>query len=134
MTELFDFAKVGDTKAVMSLLSTDSEFWADGGGKASVASKKVITDLLRTARFLSGIWSSPVALNNSNHRQEFLLVNNRPGLVVSSQECSGNWCFHTIISFEIERGKVARIYSQRNPDKLKELLKDGMIIPPISLA
>lgn len=127
VTKLFDFAKVGDTEGVMSLLSSDSEFWADGGGKVSVASKDVIKDLLRTARFFSGIWSSPKALNNSDNRQEFLFVNERPGIVVSCKDSDGSWSIHTIMSFEIENGKIARIFAQRNPDKLSGLLNSPKV-------
>jgi phage terminase large subunit-like protein len=81
----------------------------------------VIRDHLRTARFFAGVWSSPVALNNPIHRHESIMVNGRPGLVISSQDENGYWKFHTIISIEVENGKIARIFTQRNPEKLGAL-------------
>jgi RNA polymerase sigma-70 factor (ECF subfamily) len=121
VAKLFELAKRGDTQAVLEMLAPDAEFWADGGGKVSVASKSVIRDHLRTARFFAGVWSSPVALNNPIHRHESIMVNGRPGLVISSQDENGYWKFHTIISIEVENGKIARIFTQRNPEKLGAL-------------
>jgi hypothetical protein len=44
------------------------------------------------------------------------------GQVISRQNESGEWVLETVTSIEVVDGKISRIYSQRNPDKLKKLL------------
>jgi RNA polymerase sigma-70 factor (ECF subfamily) len=121
VTKFFASAKIGDADSLDSMLSPDSEFWADGGGKVSVASQAVITDRNRITKFFAGLWSSKV-LAGDDVKQEIKYVNSRPGLVVSRRLENGDWQFDTIISFDFEDGKIARIYAQRNPDKLNALL------------
>lgn len=116
----FESAKNGDVDALTSMLSTDSEFWADSGGKVPAASLNVITDTIRTARFFAGIWSSKY-FNTDAVKWEIKIVNERTGLVVSRKNEEGNWVFDTIFSFETENGKIARLFAQRNPDKLAAL-------------
>ena len=123
ITKFFDVAMSGDKVALEAFLADDSEFWSDGGGKASVASKEVVRDRSFIAKFFSAIWSGPL-IQSSKVRQEFKLVNEKPGLVVSKLGEDGEWYFETIASFEIEHGKISRIYVQRNPDKLQALLKN----------
>lgn len=121
VAKFFDIAKNGDKDGLYAMLAEDSEFWGDGGGKVPVASKDVVRDLNFTAKFIAAIWSAPF-FNNENVRQEFKIVNEKPGLVISRRGEDGEWRFETIITLEVENGKIARIYSQRNPDKLKSLL------------
>lgn len=118
MAKFFELAKAGETDAIMALLAPDSEFWPDGGGKVSVASQSVILDPLRTARFFAGLWSSPKSFQGENVLQEPGIVNGRPGWIVSIRDEAGIWHFNSLMSFEIENGKVARIFVQRNPDKM----------------
>jgi RNA polymerase sigma-70 factor (ECF subfamily) len=120
ISKFFESAKRGDVDLIESLLSSDSEFWSDGGGKVPAASKAVIKDNHRTARFFAGIWSSKF-FNSGAIREEIKLINSRAGLVVSRLTESGEWVFDSLMTFEIEDGKIARIYSQRNPDKLEPL-------------
>lgn len=121
VTDFFNVAKSGDSSALSEYLSGDSEFWADGGGKVPVASKEVISDLDRISKFIAAVWSSRL-LNGDEVKQEFRMVNERPGLVVSKRNPDGNWVFETIISCEIYNGKIVRIYAQRSPDKLEKVL------------
>lgn len=121
--QFFDVAKTGDKDALLGLLAHDSEFWADGGGKVSVASKEVVRDLGFIAKFFATIWSGPL-LNSEKVRQEFKIVNEKPGLVVSKLTDDGKWVFDSIVTAEVENGKVARLFTQRNPDKLESLLKN----------
>lgn len=116
ISEFFEFAKSGNSEELKKFLASDSEFWTDSGGKVPAASRKVLTDHTRISRFFAGIWSSKPFLSGAV-KQEFQMVNGRPGLVVSRQE-GVSWVFETILSFEIEDGKMVRIYAQRNPDKL----------------
>jgi hypothetical protein len=53
---------------------------------------------------------------------DFTPVSSRPGLVISRRLPSGVWSLETIFSFEIRDKRIARIYAQRNPDKLRALL------------
>jgi RNA polymerase sigma-70 factor (ECF subfamily) len=122
ITKFFDYAKAGDVPHLEELLSDDSEFWSDGGGKVSAASKKVIRDNVRTSRFFAGIWSS-VFYKSGAVIEEISIVNSRAGLVISKMTESGEWVFDSIMTFEVQDGKIARIYSQRNPDKLEALSK-----------
>lgn len=119
ISKFFELAKTGNAEALAGMLSPDSEFWPDSGGKVPTASKSVIADIVRTSRFFAGIWSSKPFLSDSIKWEQHL-VNGRPGLIVSSQTESG-WKIDTILSFEVEDGKITRIYSQRNPDKLQVL-------------
>lgn len=116
--KFFEYAKRGEVDLLESLLTTDSEFWSDGGGKVPAASKAVIKDNHRTARFFAGIWSSKF-FQSGAIREEIKVVNSRVGLVVSRLTESGEWVFDSLMSFEVEDGKISRIYSQRNPDKLE---------------
>lgn len=117
----FEVAKNGDARMLETFLADGSEFWADGGGKISVASKYVITEKERMAKFIAALWSSRV-FAGENVKQELKEVNYRPGLVISVMGENGKWHFDTIISFELENEKIERIYVQRNPDKLEALL------------
>lgn len=120
--QFFELAKLGDAKALAQLLAPDSEFWPDSGGKVPTASKSVIKDLRRTSRFFAGIWSSK-GFNSEYVKEEYHQINGRPGLIISSYSPEEQaWRIDTILSFEVENGRISRIYSQRNPDKLASLL------------
>lgn len=123
ISHFFDVAKTGSKEDLLSLLAHDSEFWSDGGGKVPVASKEVVRDLNFIAKFITTLWGGPI-LNSENVRQEFKIVNEKPGLVVSKRGTDGEWHFDSVMSLEVENGKIARIYTQRNPDKLESLLKN----------
>lgn len=120
IAQFFTTAKNGDQAGLVSLLAEGSEFWADGGGKVS-ASASILYDKEKIARFFKGIGTSP-ALNSSEFRYEFSLVNSRPGLVISKKLPDGLWTIDGVYSFEFLDQKIVRIYAQRNPDKLKTLI------------
>lgn len=122
INRFFEIAKTGNAEALAGMLSPDSEFWPDSGGKVPTASKSVIFDIVRTSRFFAGIWASK-PFQSDSIKWEYHQVNARPGLIVSSLTENG-WKIDTILSFELENGKIARIYSQRNPDKLQKLIPD----------
>lgn len=121
--KFYDVAKTGDAEELKKMFAVGAEMWSDGGGKVAVASKQVITDLTRMARFIAGIWSSHV-INNPSVKLEYITVNSMPGQIVSRQGEDGSWFLETVTSFEIVDGKIARIYSQRNPDKLANILSE----------
>ncbi|UXR65938.1 sigma-70 family RNA polymerase sigma factor [Bdellovibrio bacteriovorus] len=119
ISNFFEIARSGNTQALSDLLSESSEFWSDGGGKIA-AVPHVLYAPFEIARFFAGIYSSrvkpPYEMKMEQHP-----VSGRPGVVISKKLPTGEWCFETVMSFEFENGKIARIYSQRNPDKLSRL-------------
>jgi RNA polymerase sigma-70 factor (ECF subfamily) len=104
----------------MELLSNESEFWSDGGGKVPAA-KTILTERSKIANFFAALGTSK-AFMQGDFKLDFTQVSSRPGLVVSRKLPSGLWTFETIFSFELRDEKIARVYAQRNPDKLKALL------------
>jgi len=120
ISRFFESAKNGDSASLVELLSDESEFWSDGGGKVAAA-KTVLTEKTKIAGFFAALGSSN-AFAPGDFKLDFTEVSSRPGLVISRRLPSGLWTFETILSFEILDGKIARIYAQRNPDKLKGLL------------
>jgi RNA polymerase sigma-70 factor (ECF subfamily) len=109
----------GDNESLVALLSEESEFWSDGGGKVSAA-KTVLKEKAKIAAFFAALGTSQ-AFVLSDFKLDFTQVSSRPGLIVSRRLPSGLWTFETVFSFEILDGMIARIYAQRNPDKLKAI-------------
>ena len=135
LKRLFKFACAGSEEGIRDLLSPDSEFWSDGGGKVS-AVRTVFYDPQRIARFFANIFKT---LSNKNvvYTYEYVFINGLPGLVLSKQSEKGLWDLETLFCFEFSNKKIARIYAQRNPDKLKVMLRrlnhgklPGSIKPP----
>ncbi|WII72140.1 RNA polymerase sigma factor SigJ [Bdellovibrio sp. 22V] len=120
IAQFFDLAKQGNSAGLMDLLAEGSEFWSDGGGKVA-AVRDVVTDTARIAEFFKGVWTSKF-FKGDDYKVEYQMVNLLPGVVISRKSEDG-WVFETIMSFEIQDGKIVRIYSQRNPDKLNVLTK-----------
>lgn len=119
IADFFEAMKLGDPSALTPFLAEDSEFWSDGGGKVPAA-PMVFKDRGAIARFFAGLAKAPF-LQNVIFKTEVSTVNAMPGAVISKQLPSGEWVFETIFSFEIENGKLVRIFAQRNPDKLRAL-------------
>jgi RNA polymerase sigma-70 factor (ECF subfamily) len=124
IARFFDRAKNGDKSSLVELLSNESEFWSDGGGKVPAA-KTVLTEAGKIAAFFAALGVSK-AFAPGDFKLDFTPVSSRPGLVISRRLPSGLWSFETIFSFEIRDNKIARIYAQRNPDKLKALLGERL--------
>jgi RNA polymerase sigma-70 factor (ECF subfamily) len=120
IARFFECAKNGDNASLMELLSDESEFWSDGGGKVPAA-KTILTERPKIANFFAALGTSK-AFTPVDFKLQFTQVSSRPGLIVSRTLPSGLWTFETLFSFEIRDGKITRIYAQRNPDKLKALL------------
>jgi RNA polymerase sigma-70 factor (ECF subfamily) len=120
IARFFECAKNGDNASLMELLSDESEFWADGGGKVPAA-KTILTERSKIANFFAALGTSK-AFTPGDFKLDFTMVSSRPGLIVSRKLPSGLWTFETIFSFELRDEKIARVYAQRHPDKLKALL------------
>lgn len=123
IAKFFESAKQGDKTAIAELLADGSEFWSDGGGKVS-ASPVILKDILKIAQFFAGLGRTPL-LKSEEFKLEINQVNSRPGIVISKKAPNGLWEFDTIMTFEFKDSKIARIFAQRNPDKLKALYPRG---------
>lgn len=117
--EFFERAKNGDAAGLRELMADQSEFWSDGGGKVA-ASPAVIRDPKMIAAFFLSRGLARI-FHSEEVRLEFTPVSGRPGLIMSQKLPSGEWEMETLLSFEVSQGKIARIYAQRNPDKIKSL-------------
>lgn len=120
IADFFAHAKSGNHAGLLSLLADGSEFWADGGGKVS-ASRVVLSDPNKITAFFVGLGGNRV-WSSGNFQMEYAEINQRPGYIISRRLESGEWTFETLMSFEFKDGKIARIYAQRNPDKLEALV------------
>ena len=121
IARFFVCAKNGDKASLLELLSDESEFWSDGGGKVSAA-KKVLIEPEPIATFFAALGTSK-AFVAADFKLDYTPVSSRAGLIISRKLPSGLWGFETIFSFEIQNDKIVRIYAQRNPDKLQALLR-----------
>lgn len=117
--KFYESAKNNDHQGLMDILSKESEFWSDGGGKVS-ATLFVFKDELRIARFYTSPGITGMFTSNE-YKSEIATVNTLPGLIVSRRLPEGGWVFDTIFTFETLGDKIVRIYVQRNPDKLNAL-------------
>lgn len=119
IAQFFTLAKSGDIQGLTEMLAPDSQLWGDGGGKVRAAG--FIDELPAIIEFLRSLVTSDV-FRLPSYQIEYHQVNSRPGIVISKKIDSGLWIFDTILSFEFFDKKIARIYAQRNPDKLASLL------------
>lgn len=117
--EFFHHAKNGDKENLKKMLSNKSELLGDGGGKVSAAGQ--IKDQERALAFLLNIGKTDV-LHSNLFKFEYRFVNARPGLIISQRNNHDEWLLHTVMSFEFLGNQIARVYAQRNPDKLKVLI------------
>ncbi|MES2526526.1 MAG: sigma-70 family RNA polymerase sigma factor [Bdellovibrionota bacterium] len=118
--KFYALASAGDAEGLEAMFAPDAEMWSDGGGKVSVSSMKILTDVKRMAKFIAGIWTAPF-MNTPNVKQEYAAVNRMNGQVISRLTSEGVWVLETVSSIEVVDGKITRIYAQRNPDKLNAL-------------
>jgi RNA polymerase sigma-70 factor (ECF subfamily) len=106
-----------DASELGSLLAEDAVLVSDGGGKAKAALKPIL-GRERVTRFLLGLGRKLAALGPVETRETRL--NGLPGLIVRG----GNGL--TTFALELDQdGRIAALYSVRNPDKLRHL--DGEV-------
>jgi RNA polymerase sigma-70 factor (ECF subfamily) len=104
----------GDVAELMAILHTDAELIADGGGKASAATRPVL-GADRIAKFVLGYAGK---LHWSESDFELVTINGMPGLLMQ-HPVSGDGTY----SFDIAGGRIRAIYVVRNPDKLRRFLE-----------
>ena len=104
----------GDVEELMAVLDADAELIADGGGKASAATRPVLGSD-RIAKFILGYAGK---LHWSESDFELVTINAMPGLLMR-HPVSGDGTY----SFDIADGRIRAIYVVRNPDKLRRFLE-----------
>ena len=102
----------GDIAALSKVLAQDAVFYSDGGGKVKAALKP-IHGPEHIARFLVGVLNK---YGTPEMRVRAARINGLPGLVLSGPQGP----FQTI-AMEVRDGLIARLYTVRNPDKLRHL-------------
>lgn len=109
----FDAIRKGDVTALSGMLAADVTSYSDGGGKAKAATVPIVGHDAVLAFFagLSHKIMKEMALLSSD-----VTINGLPGIIL--QDASG--ALQTT-AFEIADGKIAAIYTMRNPDKLRHL-------------
>ncbi|WP_248929288.1 RNA polymerase sigma factor SigJ [Paenibacillus hamazuiensis] len=104
----------GNVDHVMSLLTEDVMLVADGGGKAAVYNRPVqLRDHVARA-LLDGFKS--IGANQGKLRFEVVPLNGETGIVLRSKDET-----LAAILIQLQRGKIARLYAVRNPDKLARI-------------
>ncbi|WP_127819454.1 RNA polymerase sigma-70 factor [Microbacterium sp. CPCC 204701] len=102
----------GDLQALMDVLAPDVVSVADGGGRVRGAARRPVMGAERLAKYLM----HGVAKYAGRMSLSPMLVNGQPGLRV---EVDGR--IAGAVTVTVENGKVSRIYSIANPDKLEHL-------------
>jgi RNA polymerase sigma-70 factor (TIGR02957 family) len=108
----------GDLQALMDVLAPDVVSVADGGGKVRGAARHPIIGSVRLARYLIGgmakvdgtLFASPT------------WVNGEPGI---RMELDGQVV--GVVSLTVEDGRITRVYSIANPDKLGWIDEEAVV-------
>jgi RNA polymerase sigma-70 factor (TIGR02957 family) len=99
----------GDLQGLMDVLAPDVVSVADGGGKVRGAARRPLVGADAIARYLIG---SLAKLRGEFHAVA-TTINGQPGIRV---EVDG--LLAGIVSVDVDEGRITRIYSVANPDKL----------------
>jgi len=98
----------------MGVLHADATLVADGGGKASSATRPLL-GAERVAKFVLG-YARKIHYSEADFR--LVTINGTPGLLLR-HPIAGNGTY----SFDIVDGRIRAIYVVRNPDKLRGFLE-----------
>jgi RNA polymerase sigma-70 factor (ECF subfamily) len=101
----------GDLAGLVRTLAGDAEFYADGGGKVAAA-RQPLFGPERVAKFLHGVVRKFYLPRDAQYR--VVRINGLPGLVVTIAGAVVQ-----TLAVEVQDGVVAKLYSVRNPDKLR---------------
>src|SRR5690606_17042254 len=99
--------ETGDLQGLLDVLAPDVVLVADGGGVQ--AARRPVTGADRVARMIVGGFER----HGLTPRAEPVTANGRPALVL---RLDGR--LDGVIGFEVEDGRIARLYYVRNPEKL----------------
>jgi RNA polymerase sigma-70 factor (ECF subfamily) len=109
-----DACVTGNLEELMTVLHTDAEYVADGGGKALAATRPVL-GADRIAEFVIDVVGKT---RWSESDPQIVTINGAPGLLLR-HPTFGNGTY----SFDIADGRIRAIYVVRNPDKLRGFLE-----------
>ncbi|GAA4360372.1 RNA polymerase sigma-70 factor [Microbacterium rhizosphaerae] len=108
----------GDLQGLMDVLAPDVVSVADGGGKVRGAARHPVVGALRLARYLvGGMEKTPGTFVASA-----MWLNGQPGI---RMELDGRLV--GVVSLTVEDGRVTRIYSIANPDKLGRVDAEAVV-------
>jgi RNA polymerase sigma-70 factor, ECF subfamily len=107
----------GDVAALGRTLAEDAVLYADGGGKRAAALNPIY-GREKIVRFFEGIARKRDWITIAGIRPT--LLNGLPGFVI----VDGDGAVETL-ALEIDVGKIAAIYSVRNPEKLAHLTRSN---------
>ena len=111
----YEALELGKTEELHEMLREDVTAFTDGGGRASAA---LIP--LRGREMVIQVFSHLARKNVEALTATWTNVNGQWGLVFSGQSDSGlGKKIHSVITFNMDEGKIAQIFVIRNPDKLK---------------
>jgi RNA polymerase sigma-70 factor (ECF subfamily) len=113
----------GDLQGLIDVLAPDVKLVSDGGGVAQATSRP-ISGPKTVARLLTGF-----AASAPDARVSTKWVNGSPALWIE-----GAGGFDTVVSLAIESGRITRIYSMRNPEKLGAVARRSAAPAPITLS
>ena len=116
MARLVAALNTGDLQGLMDVLAPDVVSVADGGGKAQGAARRPIVGADKLARYLVGGMSKV----GGSLRAVATWVNGQPGI---RMELNGQLA--GVASLAIQGGRVIRVYSIANPDKLSRLDREA---------
>jgi len=112
LTERFlDAARSGDVASLVRMLADDATMWADGGGKVAAAARPV-HGAERVARYLIGVLEKMPSPLDARIED----VNGAPGIVLYRRGRPDS-----AISLAMRGRRVAAVFNQRNPEKLRRL-------------
>lgn len=109
----FDASRSGDMGVLSALLTADVAMHSDGGG-VRPAAPDIITGADNVLKLLRGL--AILIARHGSHLVRYATINGLPGFV--SREGDG---LVQTTAFQIEDGRIAAIYIQRNPEKLRHL-------------
>jgi RNA polymerase sigma-70 factor (ECF subfamily) len=110
--QFLDASSRGDMDGLVTLLSNEITFYSDGGGKAA-ALPNLIHGAANVARAVLGSLAKFVPRNLVSR---FVYINGQPG-IANYLDASP----HSVLTVDVEDGKIANIYVVSNPKKLERL-------------
>jgi len=113
----FRAIKKGDFEGLKEIFKADIELYSDGGGNAIAARKVLYGDDEFISRFLIRVTAPVFQSDIYNVELKPIWFNGSLGLILIVEDK-----VVTSYSFEIKDNKISKIFSLRNPDKLKYFL------------